>query len=258
VLLLLAVSCSSLAGDASAHGTTSLREQQLREIHRPMLTSHYLASKDEHLANGDEHLANGAAFGARPSFVGTSQLKRMVKYSLDPEPRPYAVVPPFDIKTTRGAHRVAAGKDASYVFVIYSKDESMQKLWYNSSATAMFRAMPPKSHMVFAATDGKGSEGAVNALRTRMENARGFAEVRDRLHFVEKPITLHCTAQEFPKCSAGQGQSVFHQAVVSWGSIEPSLDVTIDGVVEELDASGATGMYDVCVTCVCVDVCMCM
>lgn len=248
MLLLLAVSCSSLAGDASAHGTISLREQQLREMHRPMLTSQYLAGlvgKDEHLANGDEHLANGAAFGARPSFVGTSQLKRMVKFSPDPEPRPYAAVPPFDIKTTRGAHRVAAGKDASYIFVIYSKDESMQKLWYNSSATAMFRAMPPKSHMVFAATDGKGSEGAVNALRTRMENARGFAEVRDRLHFVEKPITLHCTAQEFPKCSAWQGQSVVHQAVVSWGSIEPSLDVTIDGIVEELDASGATGIYDV-------------
>jgi len=113
-----------------------LREQQMREMHRPMLTSRYLEGLAG--ASGDFQSANGAAFGERPSLVGTSQLKRMVKHSPDPEPRPYAAVPPFDIQTTRGAHRVAAGKDASYVFVIYSKEESMQTLWHNSSCTAFF------------------------------------------------------------------------------------------------------------------------
>ena len=101
---------------------------------------------------------DGAAFGQRPSLVGTSQLKRMIKNTPDPEPKPYATVPPFDIRTTRGTHRVAAGKDASYIFVVYSNEESIQKLC-NSSAKAFFRAIPPQVHVVFVATDGKGSEG---------------------------------------------------------------------------------------------------
>ena len=237
------VLCLILACGATAHDTISLREKQLREMYRPMLTSRYLAGLAG--TGGDFEPVEGAAFGQRPSLVGTSVLKKIVKNTPDPEPRPFATVPPFDIMTTSGKHEVAAGRDASYLFVIYSKQASIQRLWYNSSATAFFRALPPNAHVVFAATDAQGGEGAVQALRTKIEGARGFSDVRDRLHFVEEPITLHCTEQEFPKCPLKKGQSIFHQAVVSWGSIEPSLVIRgvsgAGGNEEELDASGATG-----------------
>jgi hypothetical protein len=223
------------AGAALGGGSAA----QLREVHRPMLTSRYLAGLAR--PDGDFDPASGAAFGAQPSLFGTSKLKRMKDNLPDPEPRPYAPVPPFTIHTTRGEHKVAAGKDASYLFVLYSKEDSMQTLWYNSSATAFFRAMPPRAHVVFAATDGAGSQGAVQALRERMEGARGFQAVQQRLHFMEEPVALHCTAQEYPKCRQEPGQSIVHQALVSWGSIRPSLTVTADGAAEELDASGATG-----------------
>jgi len=65
LLLLLLVGCS-LATIASAQGTMSLheqmlREQQMREMHRPMLTSRYLEGLAG--ASGDFQSANGAAFG---------------------------------------------------------------------------------------------------------------------------------------------------------------------------------------------------
>jgi len=207
-------------------------------MRRPMLTSRFIAGLTGRQAGGWE---SGAAFGTFPSLVGTSQLKRLVKDMPDPEPRPYTPVPPFEIKTSGGSHTVAAGKEASYLFIIYSKEDHIQALWFKSSPAAFFRALPPKAHVVFAATDAKGSEGAVNKLRQRMEVARGFEDVKDRLHFVEEPISLHCTADTFPKCPLKEGQSVLHQAVVSWGSIEPSVKVSVDGAHEELEATGATG-----------------
>ena len=229
VLVVLLLGC----GQAQRHEAAAVaqRQAQEREMLRPMLTSRFL----EQWQGPDGDAVSGAAFGSSPSLVGTPQLPTLfhwtgkksaeIAHSADPEPRPYTAVAPFELKTSRGTLRVAPGQDASYIFVVYSRDESVQRLWFNSSGSALFRALPPKAHVVFAATDERGSEGAVRALHRRLSRARGFAAVADRLHFVQEPIELHCTVDAFPKCPLQRGQSAVHQAIVSWGRIEPSLTV---------------------------------
>ena len=152
---------------------------------RPMLTSRFL----EQWQGPDGDAVSGAAFGNSPSLVGTPQLPTLFHW---------------------------AGKKGA---------ESARSADPDSSGSALFRALPPKAHVVFAATDERGSEGAVRALHRRLSRARGFAAVADRLHFVQEPIELHCTVDAFPKCPLQRGQSAVHQAIVSWGRIEPSLTV---------------------------------
>ena len=72
VALAAALLALASAGSVRAEGRTGvprsavkLREQRLREVHRPMLTSSYLARLGRR-QGGDADTARGAAFGAQP------------------------------------------------------------------------------------------------------------------------------------------------------------------------------------------------